>query len=52
MKITINAENQVLGRLATYAAKQALLGNTIVVINSEKPEKKQYFIIIRWRFAC
>ena len=32
----INAENLVLGRLATYAAKQALLGNIIQVVNCEK----------------
>lgn len=36
MKVVINAENQVLGRLSAYAAKQALLGNTVIVVNSEK----------------
>lgn len=34
--IILNAENQVLGRLAAYAAKQALLGEKIEIINSEK----------------
>lgn len=32
----INAENSILGRLATYAAKQALLGEKIIVVNCEK----------------
>ena len=35
MKI-INGENAVLGRLASYAAKQALLGEEIVILNCEK----------------
>ena len=35
-EIIINAENAVLGRLASYAAKQALLGKNIVIVNSEK----------------
>jgi len=34
--IIINAENAVLGRLASYVAKQALLGKKIVIVNSEK----------------
>jgi len=32
----INAENTILGRLATYAAKQALLGEKVFIINCEK----------------
>ena len=32
----INGENLILGRLATYTAKQALLGEKIDIINSEK----------------
>jgi large subunit ribosomal protein L13 len=32
----INAEKQVLGRIASYAAKQALLGEDVIVINAEK----------------
>jgi large subunit ribosomal protein L13 len=32
----INAENLVLGRLATVAAKRALLGEKIVVVNCQK----------------
>ena len=32
----INAENLIIGRLATYAAKQALLGEKIDIINCEK----------------
>lgn len=35
-EIIINAENAVLGRLASYAAKQALFGKKIIIINSEK----------------
>ena len=30
----INAENLILGRLASYAAKQALMGKEIVIINA------------------
>jgi large subunit ribosomal protein L13 len=36
MKIVIDATNAVLGRLAAYTAKQALLGNDVVVVNVEK----------------
>ena len=32
----INAENQILGRIATFAAKQALLGKKVDIINVEK----------------
>jgi len=35
-KIIIDGEKAVLGRLASYAAKQALLGKEIAIINSEK----------------
>lgn len=35
-KIIIDAENATLGRLASYAAKQALLGKEIIIINCEK----------------
>lgn len=35
-KIVINGEDAVLGRLASYVAKQALLGNEVSVVNSEK----------------
>jgi large subunit ribosomal protein L13 len=36
MVIIIDATDLIVGRLATYAAKQALLGNEVRVINSEK----------------
>jgi large subunit ribosomal protein L13 len=35
-KIIIDAENGMKGRVASFAAKQALLGNEIIVLNSEK----------------
>lgn len=35
-KIVINAEGAVLGRVASYAAKQSLLGKSVVVVNCEK----------------
>ena len=35
MKI-INGENAILGRLASYAAKQALKGEEIVIVNCDK----------------
>ena len=34
--IVIDATDQILGRLASYAAKNALNGNTVVVLNAEK----------------
>jgi len=36
MKKIIDGTNAVLGRLASYAAKQALLGEEIVIVNCEK----------------
>lgn len=35
-EINIDATNAILGRLASYAAKQALLGHTVNVLNCEK----------------
>ena len=35
-EIVINAKNAILGRLASYAAKQALLGKEIVIVNCEE----------------
>ncbi|MBI2630482.1 50S ribosomal protein L13 [Candidatus Pacearchaeota archaeon] len=34
--IIINAENNVIGRVASYAAKQILLKREVVIVNSEK----------------
>ncbi len=34
--IIIDATNATLGRLASYAAKQSLLGHKIIIVNSEK----------------
>lgn len=34
--IIVDATNQILGRMATYVAKQALLGEEVRVINAEK----------------
>lgn len=34
-KIIINAENAIFGRLCSFAAKQALEGNEVVIVNSE-----------------
>jgi len=34
--LVIDATDQILGRLASYAAKNALSGNTVVVLNAEK----------------
>lgn len=33
-QIIINAENAVLGRLASYTAKQALFGKEVIIVNS------------------
>ncbi|MEM0465137.1 MAG: 50S ribosomal protein L13 [Candidatus Pacearchaeota archaeon] len=35
-KIIIDAQETILGRLASFAAKQALEGNDIIILNSEK----------------
>ena len=35
-EVVINAENGVLGRIASLAAKQALQGHKVVIVNSEK----------------
>lgn len=35
-KITIDATDTVLGRLASYATKQALLGKTVTIVNCEE----------------
>jgi len=35
-QIIIDAEESVFGRLCSYAAKQALEGNEIIIVNSEK----------------
>ena len=34
--IIINAENLIVGRLGTFAAKQAMLGEEIRIVNAEK----------------
>jgi len=34
--IIIDATGQIMGRLASYAAKNALSGNTVVILNAEK----------------
>jgi len=36
MKIVIDGENSILGRLASFAAKQALQGKEVAVVNSDK----------------
>ena len=35
-ELVINGENEILGRVASYASKQALQGKTVVVLNCEK----------------
>ena len=36
MKIVVDAEGSIIGRVGSYVAKQALLGNEVAVINCEK----------------
>jgi large subunit ribosomal protein L13 len=36
MEIIIDAENAVLGRLASFAAKKVLLDNKVIIVNAEK----------------
>ena len=49
----INAENLILGRMATFAAKKALLGEKIDIINCEKAvmtgNKKQILAKYKWK---
>ena len=35
-ELILDAKNQILGRLASYIAKQAIEGNRVVVVNAEK----------------
>jgi len=35
MEVSINANNLILGRIASYAAKKALLGNNVLIFNCE-----------------
>ena len=35
-QLIINAENAVLGRMASYAAKQALLGKEVIIVNCDR----------------
>ena len=35
-KIIINAEKSVLGRVASFAAKQALLGKSVIIVNADR----------------
>lgn len=34
--LLLDAKNQILGRLASFAAKQAISGETVIVLNAEK----------------
>lgn len=47
----INAKNKILGRVATYAAKQALLGENVDIINCESAviSGKKRMIIERYK---
>lgn len=35
-ELILDAKNQILGRLASYVAKQAINGNMVIVLNAEK----------------
>ena len=35
-QIVIDADGAILGRMSTYAAKQALMGNKVVIVNCDK----------------
>jgi len=55
-EIIIDAEDSVLGRLAAYAAKKALLGSKIIIVNCEKviltgdkEMTKKRYLTKRWR---
>lgn len=47
----IDASNTILGRLAAFAAKQALLGQDVVIVNAEKAvvSGKPQVVFDRWR---
>ena len=50
----IDANNLILGRMATFIAKQALLGEDIKIVNCEKAvitgDRKE--ILLKKRLAC
>jgi len=50
-EIIIDASNATLGRLASYAAKQALQGKKIIILNSEKAivTGRKKFIITKYK---
>ena len=48
--INIDATNLIVGRLASYAAKQALLGHTVNIFNCEKAVMSGDFKILRERY--
>ena len=35
-ELLLDAKNQILGRLASFVAKRAILGDTIIILNAEK----------------
>lgn len=51
MEIYIDATGQILGRMATFVAKRALLGDTVKILNCGKAvvTGSRYAIIAEWR---
>lgn len=49
--IIINAENKILGRIATIVAKKALLGEEVIIINADKAivSGKKQEVLARYR---
>jgi large subunit ribosomal protein L13 len=35
-ELLLDAKNQIMGRLASYVAKRAILGDTVIILNAEK----------------
>lgn len=50
MELNIDATNATVGRLATFAAKQALLGNKVNIFNSEQAvvSGSRSFVLKKW----
>jgi len=50
MEINIDASNMIIGRLATYVAKQSLLGHSVNIFNCEKAVFSGNFSTLRERY--
>ena len=50
MELNVDATDAIVGRLASYVAKQALLGNTVNIFNCENAVISGSFAVVRDRY--